>query len=67
MGKEIKPGDVVYLKSGGSGMTAGTVTNDGYVWCKWFVQGEVKAGNFQAAQLTTKDPTTAGLAERAYD
>lgn len=35
---ELKPGDVVRLKSGGPSMTVRSVTNNGNLRCAWFIE-----------------------------
>jgi uncharacterized protein YodC (DUF2158 family) len=36
MAEQLKPGDVVKLKSGGPLMTVKKREGDGRVWCEWF-------------------------------
>jgi uncharacterized protein YodC (DUF2158 family) len=42
----MNPGDIVYLKSGGPAMTFVGKVIDGRSRCQWFVDGELKWGDF---------------------
>lgn len=48
---QLKPGDVVQLKSGGPVMTIETMAEDRSANCIRFVDGDVKARNFETAAL----------------
>lgn len=49
---EIKPGDLVRLKSGGPRMTAATQIGSTDIWrCQWFTDGALLVGEFPAASL----------------
>jgi uncharacterized protein YodC (DUF2158 family) len=54
MENEIRPGDVVILKSGGPAMTV-TVVGDEYgiptVWCTWFDKTKHHTGRFPLATV----------------
>ncbi|WP_202909586.1 YodC family protein [Alkalilacustris brevis] len=47
---EVKPGDVVQLKSGGPAMTVSKVEGD-ICHCAWFIGSDLKHGMFSAATL----------------
>jgi uncharacterized protein YodC (DUF2158 family) len=52
---EIKPGDVVQLKSGGPQMTVTSVNQDEYgtsAFCVWFDGKKQSAGDFPVHALT---------------
>ena len=50
MSEELKPGDLVMLKSGGPVMTYGS-EEYGSAWCYWFVGKAEKAAKFPVAAL----------------
>lgn len=48
----VKPGDVVRLKSGGPKMTVSSLdTYNHIVYCKWFVHDELKSERFNPESL----------------
>jgi uncharacterized protein YodC (DUF2158 family) len=52
---EIKPGDVVQLKSGGPPMTVTSITSDEYgtsAWCMWFDGKKQDGASFPVHALT---------------
>jgi uncharacterized protein YodC (DUF2158 family) len=51
---DLKPGDVVELKSGGPDMTIETVGHDGRVACVWFDGNQEKRALFQSTSLKKK-------------
>lgn len=49
---DLKEGDVVRLKSGGPKMTISTMDEvNKRVYCKWFVNGELKSEKFSPFSL----------------
>ena len=48
--EDIKPGDVVQLKSGGPRMTVNFIT-DGKAYCQWLADEEPKQEMYQLAML----------------
>lgn len=52
---DLKPGDVVQLKSGGPHMTIQGAAHGGGLLCTWFAGGEVKREAFDAAMLVKVD------------
>lgn len=50
MMSELKPGDVVRLKSGSPGMTVEAVSGRS-VSCAWFVDGALRNGSFDVDAL----------------
>lgn len=50
--RQLKAGDVVALQSGSDHMTVESVSENGKVFCLWFVSGDVKYYEF--AQETLK-------------
>jgi len=55
---QLKPGDVVQLKSGGPLMTVRWVGDKADVSCTWFVGSEVRHADFKVEQLNLADPKT---------
>lgn len=53
---DIKPGTIVWLKSGGPMMTVKYLSQEGLWRCSWFVSEDVKEHPFSEEQLTIKDP-----------
>ena len=58
MSEEIKPGDVVQLKSGGEHMTAGQFAGTAsdpqdrkFIRCWWFADGEIRERNLPVKAL----------------
>ena len=62
MTEEIKPGDVIQLKSGGPLMTASSVgeahmTGDMTVWCEWFDdKKQAQKGTFSLIAVKKVEP-----------
>lgn len=58
MADQIKPGDVVYLKSGGPAMTiVGEPPHGSTYICGWFIDDrEYRHATIEAAALTTTPP-----------
>jgi uncharacterized protein YodC (DUF2158 family) len=52
----IKPGDVVWLKSGGPKMTVAAVTPENICGCIWFQHGEILQFEFEISALRKSDP-----------
>ena len=52
----IKPGDIVWLKSGGPKMTVKSMEVEALCRCIWFQHGEVNSFDFEVATLTKSDP-----------
>jgi len=53
----IKPGDIVWLKSGSTSMTVRSLLkNDRFVSCDWFDGNKLLTGTFSIDQLTNKRP-----------
>ncbi|WP_121812778.1 YodC family protein [Mucilaginibacter kameinonensis] len=50
--EKLKPGDVVQLKSGGPEMTVDSYHINGGWTCKWFLDAELKSGQFVETSLT---------------
>lgn len=48
---EIKPGDVVQLKSGGPYMTVGVIESDDHLWCEWFEGDKHHSRSFKISSL----------------
>lgn len=61
--KEVKPGAVVELKSGGPRMTVHWVEH-GKAWCQWFSGVEVRGEKFAIAMLRVVDDETADSTTR---
>ena len=58
MADEIKPGDVVQLKSGGPKMTVGNVTSlkgVPHAHCEWFIEAKQQHGSFPLTSLKRVD------------
>ena len=52
---EVKPGDIVKLKSGGPDMTVSSVVDEEFCKCDWFIGGKIrKTGTFTTASLQKK-------------
>ncbi len=56
MADQIKPGDVLQLKSGGPKMTVQFTTGEGNWACQWFVGTDLKSGVFPATSLQPYQP-----------
>lgn len=52
---ELKPGDVVMLKSGGPKMTIRHVRPDDDVWCYWFDGAELREAIFGAKIINRRE------------
>ena len=55
MSNELKPGDVVILKSGGPRMTVRSRTADGDLFCNWFNGRELEGSTFANVTLERSD------------
>ena len=55
MAEELKPNDVVQLKSGGPLMTV-EESNDEQTDCVWMHNGKQQSGTFKTALLIKRDP-----------
>ncbi len=53
----LKPGTVVWLKSGGPAMTIKENVDKSYVICGWFNGSKLHESKFSTYQLTTDDPS----------
>lgn len=47
----MKTGTLVRLKSGGPVMTVKEVSDDHWISCHWFTEGELNSGSFRQAEL----------------
>ena len=54
--RNIKKGDIVWLKSGGPKMTVQQIEEENRCKCVWFQYGEIQAYNFERETLTLTDP-----------
>jgi uncharacterized protein YodC (DUF2158 family) len=64
---EMKPGDVVQLKSGGPAMTVEKLNETGEWACLWFVAGhDVKRSVFPEVSLQLYDPRSGGNSQAAF-
>lgn len=52
----IRPGTIVWLKTGSPAMTVKFMTTSDEWECSWFVGNDVKEHSFSPDQLTTEDP-----------